>query len=462
MSKIKFSNIFNNELDALKARRTRSDSGKRTAYNRSGLFESFSEDNAIKGNMRKGVLTTEGLESLPHNIREEFVTQRFIRGMFGKEGVNCTSIGSHPDFSAIEYDDSTVKQYICTIFFDIKGSTRLSLLYSLEEVFTIKNSMLKATIEIIRAFDGYVHRLMGDAVMAFFGSSFKTKEDAVIDAINCCMTLKMFMDQSVKPSLEKMGFDTTDFGFRVGCDFGKDDEVLWGAYGFDSVGEISPTGLPVDMASKLQSLADKNSVMLGQGLLDFIVWPDRYGKYKTSKEVEIPYVTPNITQSNQKPLNYRMRMLDYTKTLALSALPIVNRSKYASSLQGCEHIEYKCLVVEDGKEVEYISASRCLNKHLSLMFVVSISNAAPLSFPLQLNLFKRNNGRDVPESEGIETESLSKTIYTSIPNRINDNTSYKVEVPESTLYRGLHTMRCVVKDAYGLKVYENSIGVFIN
>lgn len=454
-----FKKLFENELTRTKYRNSRTD--KNVAYNTRKYFESISEDSAVHAGLEKGVLITEALESLPPESKNEFVIQRFIRELFGKEGVNCIGIGSHPDFSSIEYNDSTIKQYICTIFFDIKGSTRLSLLYNLEEVFVIKNSMLKATIEIIRAFDGYVHRLMGDAVMAFFGSSFKTKEDAVIDALNCCMTLKMFIDQSVKPSLESMGFDTSDFGFRVGCDFGDDNEVLWGAYGFDSVGEISPTGLPVDMASKLQSLADKNSVMLGQGLLDFIVWPERYSRPKMSSNEEVKFVTPNITYSNKKPLNYRMKMLDYEKVLTLSALPIGNRSKDSTTIQGSEHIDYKCFVDDNGKK-EYISASRCLNKGLSLEFVVSISNRCPFAFPLKLRLYKRNNGPHVPESEGIETESHVEVINKQMPSLLSDNSPRTIRLQESTAYRGLHTMRCVMTDAYGIKVYENSIGVFIN
>ncbi|MDT3280372.1 nucleotide-binding domain-containing protein [Shewanella scandinavica] len=461
-----FKYLFENELNRTKSKYSRANrhTDNNVAYNTRKYFESISEDSAINVGLEKGVLTTEGLESLPLEIQEEFVIQRFIRELFGKEDVNCVGIGSHPDFSAIEYNDSTVRQYICTIFFDIKGSTRLSLLYDLEQVFFIKNSILKTTIEIIRAFDGYVHRLMGDAVMAFFGSSFKTKEDAVIDALNCSMALKMFMDQSVKPHLESMGFDTIDFGFRVGCDFGGDDDVLWGAYGFDSVGEISPTGLPVDMASKLQGLADKNSVMLGQGLLDFIVWPERYSRPKMSSNDEVKYVTPNITHPDKKPLNYRMKMLDYEKALILSALPIGERSRDCKAVQGSDHIDYKCFVQENNDRKEYISASRCLNKGLDLEFSVSISKAAPFIFPIKLSLYKQNNGPYVPRSEKVEAEtvSLSKIIYKSMPSLVGNNEPYSFLVPEKTAYRGLHTMRCVLEDANGKIVYENSIGVFIN
>ncbi|WP_201773481.1 hypothetical protein [Marinobacter similis] len=93
---------------------------------------------------------------------------------------------------------------------------------------------------------------MGDAVMAFFGGRSTEKEDAVADAINCSITLRAILEGSIKPWMERQGLDAKDFGFRVGCDFGNDEEVLWGSFGYRNVGEVSATGLPVDMASKLQ------------------------------------------------------------------------------------------------------------------------------------------------------------------------------------------------------------------
>ncbi|MBW3513214.1 adenylate/guanylate cyclase domain-containing protein [Shewanella sp. NKUCC01_JLK] len=456
-----FKQLFENELTRSKYKYASKNAGRNVAYNRNQLFESISEDSKI---VEKGIIKTAGLESLPLDIQEEFIAQKYIRNLFGKEGVNCAEIGFHPDFSSLQYDDSTINQYICTIFFDIKGSTRLSLVYELEEVFQIKNAILKVAIETIRAFDGYVHRLMGDAVMAFFGSSSKAKEDAIIDAVNSCVTLKMFMEKGIKPNLKGKGFDTSDFGFRVGCDFGKDNEVLWGAYGFDSVGEISPTGLPVDMASKLQGLADDNSVMLGQGLLDFIVWPDIYSLSKFSEGEEVRYVIPNITGKDDNFLNYRMKILDYEKILTLSAWPIKEKSNENTIVEGAEHVDFKCYVNENNDKKEYISASRCLNKGLDLEFSVSVSKAAPFIFPIKLSLYKQNNGPYVSRSEkvGAETVSLSKTIYKSMSSLVGNNEPYSFLVPEKTAYRGLHTMRCVLEDANGKIVYENSIGVFIN
>jgi len=274
----------------------------------------------------KSVRMAESFDTLPDGPQEEYLMQQQIRPLFGKEGVNDTPIGTHPDFIELEESDTdTQKHYICTLFVDIKGSTRLSLLYPLEAVYQFKNAVIKACIETVRSFDGYVHRIMGDAVMAFFGGKDIDKENAIADAINCIVVLRAILEESIKPWMERNGIDAKDFGFRIGCDFGDDEEVLWGGFGYQNVGEVSATGLPVDMASKLQGLAGKNQAMLGQGLLNYVNWPEKYSEIKkTIKDgntTNLPIVTPNITKSDGSPLNYQMRQLAYYKSLEFSALP---------------------------------------------------------------------------------------------------------------------------------------------
>src|SRR5690554_6778598 len=246
---------------------------------------------------------SEEFSGLPSGPQEEFLIQSKIRPIFGKPDVNNSPIGAHPDFISLEGTKVTEKHYVCTIFVDIKGSTRLSLLYPLEFVFIFKNAVIQTCVEIIRSFDGHVHRLMGDAVMAFCGGRSTEKEDAIADAINCSITLRAILEESIKPWMENQGLDAKDFGFRVGCDFGNDEEVLWGSFGYKNVGEVSATGLPVDMASKLQGLAGKNQTMLGQGLLDFVNWPEKYSEIKTrenaGKKESLPVVTPNLTSLDE-------------------------------------------------------------------------------------------------------------------------------------------------------------------
>ncbi|SOB75323.1 Adenylate and Guanylate cyclase catalytic domain-containing protein [Marinobacter sp. LV10R510-11A] len=449
-----FERMFEDLYDSVKNRSTT------TVTNKSeSLSIESSDSHPIKGS----------LNTLPSGPQEEFFLQKKIRPHFGKKGVNESAIGTHPDFIALEGTVNTLNHYACTLFVDIKGSTRLSLLYPLDFVFIFKNSVIQACVEVIRSFDGHVHRLMGDAVMAFFGGNHIEKEDAVADAINCSITLRAILEGSIKPWMEREGLDSKDFGFRVGCDFGDDHEILWGSYGYQNVGEVSATGLPVDMASKLQGLAGKNQTMLGQGLLDFVNWPEKYCKIKMrGKEGErenLPTVTPNITNSEGDPLNYNMRILSYDKSLEFSALPRNFRESISgNSVKDHTELDYRCFTVKNNEKIEYISASRFLEPHVSLIFEAGSRTNNRLSFPLKVVFKKVNHGAAVPEDErDIEQEGVVKYLKKQRVSQYNKSFAplSKVELSESTLYRGLHTMKCDIYDSNGALIFRDWIGVMI-
>lgn len=394
--------------------------------------------------------------------QREYVIQQYLRTLFDKQGINSSGIAQHPDFLSLALGNTTKNQYVSTLFIDIKGSTRLSLLYDLEFVYKFKNAVLQTCIEIVRSFDGYVHRLMGDALMAFFGSSSMDKEQAAIDSINCSLMCKLTLERAIKPWLERhKGFDASTFGFRIGCNFGDDHEVLWGNYGFGYLGEVSPTGLPVDLAAKLQGLASKNEIMIGQGIIDFIRWPEEYSAIKTESrsgiDVPVKFVTPNYVKKDGGNLNYSMRLLDYES--CLEYLPIDPEVK--SRLEGSKYIDNPSIKltcqVKDASGVlsSYVSGTKFLEKNLGLIFTVSTVTASRLKFPLAITFKKKNHGSDVPPdaiNEEIKTRSITKS---------KESPYSTCSIDEGTSYRGLHTMGCEVRDSDGALVYRNKIAVLI-
>lgn len=403
---------------------------------------------------------------------EQYTIQKELRPVFGKEGINRTAIGTHPDFYDLEQRPDEIRyQYVCTLFVDIVGSTRLNLLYTPEEVLHLKNAVIQTCIEVIRSFDGYIHRIMGDAVMAFFGSqSMPKKEDAIADAINAAACLRVFLENGIKPWMESKNYDPSDFGFRVGVDFGDDDKVCWGHFGYQGTGEVSAVGLNVDMASKLQNKAPRNETMMGESLLELSHWPNAYSKVKTSikdgETVHKPIVTPNITNLEGNPLNYRMKMLDFKKYLRTCALPLSLRSRFMpGQLTASDVITYECYVKEksEGEFQQYHSASRYLDANLSLEFRVGVVTRSSLKFPLTVTFTKTNHGKDVPEEEQNNPDKpRTKIIYKPQASRTKQMPHMVyVNIDEHTRYRGLHTMQCVVKDSGDRIVFRDWIGVLI-
>jgi len=114
-------------------------------------------------------------------IVPRYTLQEKLRPAFGKGAPREVTIGDHPDFAHLAGTDEATTCPIVTLFMDIESSTRLELLYGPAETAKIKNAFLCTAIEMVHAFDGHVHRLQGDAVMAFFGGSNVRPEDAAVD-----------------------------------------------------------------------------------------------------------------------------------------------------------------------------------------------------------------------------------------------------------------------------------------
>lgn len=456
-----FQDTFQKTYDSIKVNR------------RGATFDCASLSESLEHNDSKysiAILKSEASQiSIPSsNIQSQYELQNHIRPIFGKEGLNQSEIGTHPDFIELEgISDQAIKHYTCTIFIDLKSSTRLALIYDLEDVFRLKNAFIKTCIDTVRAFDGHVHRLMGDAVMGFFGGSSIKKEDAIIDAINCATTLHILFKSAIIPWMDKQDYDSTGIGFRVGLDFGDDNHVLWANYGYDSVSEVTATGLQVDMASKLQGHARKNQVMLGQTLLDYIDWPEEYSSKKTEKYgsllKEIIYVEPNITDKYGTPINYKMRMLNFNKLLNLS--PLVSNFQYEQKIaENIKHdgIKYKSYVIHNGKEEEYISMSKFLQKRLSLKFTINVrTHGMRYNYPLNIQFTKTNYGKDA----GKEAREFNPVIRWIHQNNYSGNhpaiSTAKVDLNEATQYRGLHTMKAEVIDSTGVTIFKDWIGVLI-
>lgn len=407
--------------------------------------------------------------NLPNAPQPEYQIQIPLRKYFGKSGYNYSTIAQHPDFKHLKDSDELVNHYICSMFIDIKGSTRLSLKYDLPFVYKFKNAVIQACIEVIRSFDGYVHRIMGDAVLGFFGSSTITKEQAILDCMNCAAMLKVVLEQNIQPWLrqEKPDFeDVQDFGFRIGCNFGNDEEVLWANYGYGPTGEVSPTGLPVDLAAKLQGLSSKNKAMIGQGILEFFNWPQSFSQVKTRKSdgeiINLPYVTPNYTKDGF-PLNYMMRELD--QKVYLQGLPIPTDIKQSLTTGIVHHnqITLKNKVKSPTGEVEdFKSNSKVILKNSSITTEINVFNETTLLFPLNIKFTKRNNLGFNNETQlvgTIDNEDEMNFVVNYSSSRIQQNNIHKRSITRECMYRGIHQIICEVRNKNNKLIFRDIVNV---
>ncbi|SMC79941.1 hypothetical protein [Pseudomonas sp. URIL14HWK12:I5] len=403
--------------------------------------------------------------------------QTDIRLAFGKPGTNNGTIGTHPDFAELADTENQENHFICSLFLDIKNSTRLTFIYELHEVVAIKNTILKAAADTVRAMDGHVHRFMGDAMLAFFGGKKQSIEDSIVNAINCTSVLEALMTGTIIPVLEQTYYQDpkADYlGFRIGLDFGSTEKVLWSSYGLRGVSEVTPTSFYVDVASKLQSIAGKNKAMLGDSILSEIDFPADYRKVRSRTQtnakgereiIDTPTLPRTYTDREGKQHTYKVWELSHEKYRDILPFdPELKESFTSSNCLSCNGITYKCYRSIGEHLIEYPSVSSTLEKKESLRFKITLGRDVyqTQKFPLELQLIKTNHGKEAQLFKSMGRYLYpKKTIFRDTNSQSPFFTGDSHVHHDSTAYRGLHTMEAVIKDADGEIIFRDYIGVYI-
>ena len=304
--------------------------------------------------------------------------------------------------------------------------------------------------EVIKSFDGHVHRIMGDAVMAYFGGKYISSETSIIDGINCASILRFFIESITSPTLMSEGFERP-FGIRIGLDFGMKDNVLWSSYGYPNMEEITATSFFVDVASKLQHSAGKNQIMIGDSLKSFIDIPEELLKVKTKIKsgdtVEVPYLEPNYSDSDGKKINYKQFIFNWEEYLKYSPMNY-DQSNINTLTNSKINLSIKTEVYSDKEgycENKYDSCAYILEKDKHLKFIVNTALLLHLR-PYTLYFIVENHGMEAREDCGDCCGSHESVI------RVDKNDdSYTKYNWEHSMYRGLHYMTIKLRTDKGLQ-----------
>lgn len=404
--------------------------------------------------MKSAVLKEAKDQLVPYNT-----FQTNLRALYGNGPPKDPRIGDHPDFEYLKDTDNFCYHPITTLFMDIESSTRLSLIYSLEDVFRIKNAFIRSAMEVIQSFDGHVHRIMGDAVMAYFGGTSCNMQKAAVDALNCASVLMYFAKRVIIPLLQLEKYDS-QFGIRIGMDYGRQEDVLWSCYGYPGMNEVTATSFYVDVASKLQHAAGRNEIMIGHSLRSFLDFPDQLLAIKTvqrdGKEIEKPRLEPNHTDASGKSIDYSQRLLKWQKYLSYSPMAIKDRDFLSpNSSTDIVPVSAKIYPQKDAAAAEglFIATSTVLPKEKWLKFSVAIPHQ--LRYPFRVRFIVENHGEEALREAGPELGN-HETPYTI------SSEAEKVSLKhwEHTLYRGLHFLTILV-ESQSRVIARVMVGVFI-
>lgn len=391
------------------------DSEQRSVQVKKSLYDS--EDNLI-------------IAQEPVNLITGNSVQPLFRPYFDKKGINPPCIGDHPDFIHLKETQDTENHYITTMFMDIVNSTGLGLAYPLRDVYLIKNAFISSAIDIVKSFDGHVHRIMGDAIMAYFGSKKECTEDSIINAINCATVLMYFVEQFVSPILDSKypitKIKRDQFAIRIGLDYGAHDKVLWGCYGYGQMNEVTATSFHVDITSKLQHSAGRNEIMLGQSLKEHLDFPE---VLLSSKPNEI-YVPLGYLDKNNKPINYSQYLLNWKEYIELTHIPQMEKEKNINSRYNLAIVEAN-IYSNKNKTLNlgtYRPCSKILEKDKAIFFRINISAPTPIFNKIKFSVI--NNGKEaLNDNKDGQYGNHQKSYDLSEPT---------FEHYEHLQYRGLH------------------------
>ena len=150
------------------------------------------------------------------------------------------------------------RRLVTMLFCDVKGSTAAAEQLDPEEWAEIMNGAFEYMIQPVYHYEGTLARLMGDAILAFFGAPIAHEDDpqrAILAGLDIVSGLT--------PYREKIkGEWGIDFNVRVGINTGL---VMVGAIGSDLRMEYSAMGDAINLAARMEQTAKPGTVQVAEG-----------------------------------------------------------------------------------------------------------------------------------------------------------------------------------------------------
>lgn len=149
------------------------------------------------------------------------------------------------------------RRIITMLFCDVKGSTAAAEQLDPEEWTEIINGAFERMIRPIYKYEGLVPRLMGDAILAFFGAPVAHEDDPQ-RAVLAGLEIQEEIEPYVEEIRQRYGIS---FALRVGINTGL---VVVGAVGSDLRMEYTAIGDAINLAARMEQTAAPGSVQLSE------------------------------------------------------------------------------------------------------------------------------------------------------------------------------------------------------
>jgi adenylate cyclase len=171
-----------------------------------------------------------------------------------------TSIKRGQDF-LLNHVDS--KLSLVVMYADLVDSTKMSMVLPVERMAKIIKAFSHELSSVVESYNGFVLKYVGDAVIAFFPSTFN-KYLSCDTAFQCASSIINVIENGINPILEKDKKDNyPKLAVKIGIDEGENLAIQ---YEFDKSSPIDLIGYPMNVAAKMTSLTGPNEISVGNNV----------------------------------------------------------------------------------------------------------------------------------------------------------------------------------------------------
>jgi class 3 adenylate cyclase len=155
------------------------------------------------------------------------------------------------------------RRIVTALFADVVGSTALAEQMDPEDWTAVMNRAFDLFVPVIYRYEGTIARLMGDALLAFFGAPV-AHEDDPIRSVYAGLDL---IGAALNYAEELRGRHQFDFSIRVGLNTG---HVVTGEVGSNLIYEYTAMGDAVNLAARMQSIASPMTLRISEHTYRFV------------------------------------------------------------------------------------------------------------------------------------------------------------------------------------------------
>jgi adenylate cyclase len=191
--------------------------------------------------------------SLNEQIREEEILRSRLERFLSPQVAEMIATGSQETIdNVMEPTELTAT----IVFTDIIAFTRLAEQIPPRETNMILNQYFSMVTDIIFRHDGTLDKYIGDGLMAVFGAPMERQDDAE----RAILAAKEMREKLAAMMAKKEGH-TRKFDIRIGINTGR---VVAGNIGSPRRMDYTVIGDPVNIASRLESIAKPNQILIGE------------------------------------------------------------------------------------------------------------------------------------------------------------------------------------------------------